>query len=182
MKIAVIVGSLRRESYNKTLARVLVAKLPSGIEAEYIDLADVPLMNEDLESAVPVAVAAAASQVAESDGVLIVSPEYNRGIPAVTKNIIDWLSRPSTGNPLASKPVAVAGVSSGPIKTLVMQSQLRPVLAHTGAIVMTGPVVGLTIGDDAMTKDGELSERTEEVVEKFIGAFLKHTSLYMEGR
>ncbi len=180
MKIAVIVGSLRAASYNKTLARVIVAKLPQGTEVEYVDLVDVPFMNEDLEAAVPEVVATAAEQVAHADGVLIVSPEYNRGIPAVTKNIIDWLSRPSTGNPLAGKPVAIAGISSGPIKTLVMQSQLRPVLAHTGAHVMTGPVLALTLGADNMAADGVLSTATEAVVDRFAAAMTQHIALYQE--
>ena len=178
--MAVIVGSLRKGSYNQTLARVIVAKLPQFTEVEYVELADVPFMNEDLEAAVPDTVAAVAKQVAQADGVLIVSPEYNRGIPAVTKNIIDWLSRPSTGNPLTGKPVAIAGISSGPIKTLVMQSQLRPVLAHTGAQVMTSPVLALTVGDDNMTVDGVLSESTGRVIDAFTEAFVKHIVLYRE--
>lgn len=85
MKLAVIVGSLRNESYNRALAGVLVNRLPSGVTAEILELADIPFMNEDLESNVPASVRRVANQVAQADGVMILSPEYNRGIPAVTK-------------------------------------------------------------------------------------------------
>lgn len=180
MKIVIIVGSLRKSSYNRTLARVLAERLPENVEIMWVDLFDVPFMNEDLETNVPASVRIAAEQVASADGVLIVSPEYNRGIPAVTKNIVDWLSRESTGNPLRGKPVAIAGISSGPIKTMVMQSQLRPVLAHTQAIVLTAPVVALTIGDANMTESGTLSDVTATHLDVFAEAFVAHVTLHTE--
>lgn len=180
MKIAVIVGSLRNGSYNRVLARELVARLPQATEVEWVNLIEVPFMNEDLELDVPESVQVAARQVAEADGVLIVSPEYNRGIPAVTKNIVDWLSRPSTGHPLKGKPVAIGGISSGPIKTMVMQSQLRPVLAHTQAVVLTAPVIALTVGDENMTASGGVSDVTARHLDAYIAAFMAHVERYTE--
>ena len=180
MKIAVIVGSLRNGSYNHVLAHALVERLPAGSEVEWLKLTEIPFMNEDLEAEVPEVVQLAAQQVAEADGLLIVSPEYNRGIPAVTKNIVDWLSRPSTGHPLKGKPVAIAGISSGPIKTMVMQSQLRPVLAHTQAVVLTAPVIALTIGDDNMTASGGVSDATARHLDAYIAAFMVHVERYTE--
>ncbi|MBH2007741.1 NAD(P)H-dependent oxidoreductase [Candidatus Saccharibacteria bacterium] len=178
MKLAVIVGSLRNESYNRALAGVLVNRLPSGVTAEMLELADIPFMNEDLESNVPASVRRVANQVAQADGVMILSPEYNRGIPAVTKNIVDWLSRGSTGHPLKGKPVAIGGISSGPIRTMVMQSQLRPVLAHTEAIVMTSPVLALTEGQDNMSASGELSDATAEHIKRYLAAVVQHVQRY----
>ncbi|QHN42534.1 NADPH-dependent FMN reductase [Candidatus Mycosynbacter amalyticus] len=180
MKIAVIVGSLRNGSYNHVLAHALVERLPAGSEVEWLKLTEIPFVNEDLEAEVPEVVQLAAQQVAEADGLLIVSPEYNRGIPAVTKNIVDWLSRPSTGHPLKGKPVAIAGISSGPIKTMVMQSQLRPVLAHTQAVVLTAPVIALTIGDDNMTASGGVSDVTARHLDAYIAAFMVHVERYTE--
>ncbi|KKW02761.1 MAG: hypothetical protein UY35_C0012G0026 [Candidatus Saccharibacteria bacterium GW2011_GWC2_48_9] len=182
MKLAVIVGSLRHSSHNLTLARVLVERLPADTETTWVDLRDVPFMNEDLEANVPSSVVRVADQVLQSDGVLIVSPEYNRGIPAVTKNIIDWLSRGSTGNVLRAKPVAIGGISTGPIKTLVMQSQLRPVLAHVGAVVLTSPVLALSVGEDNMTAEGVVSEKTSLHFDEFTRALLAHVSLYSEAQ
>ena len=180
MKLAVIVGSLRHGSHNLTLAHVLVERLPAGTETTWVDLRDVPFMNEDLEANVPGSVVQIADQISQSDGVLIVSPEYNRGIPAATKNIIDWLSRGSTGNSLKGKPVAIGGISTGPIKTLVMQSQLRPVLAHVGAIVLTAPVLALTVGEENMTAHGVVSEKTTLYLDEFMRTFLAHVRLYSE--
>lgn len=180
MKIAIVVGSLRSGSYNRMLAGALAERLPSGAEVSWMELAEVPMMNEDLESNVPETVRTAARQVAEADGVLIVSPEYNRGIPAVTKNIIDWLSRPSTEHPLQGKPVAIAGASSGPIKTMVMQSQLRPVLAHVRAEVMTAPVLALSVGDDTMTASGDVSDVTARYLDEYMAAFVRHIERYTE--
>jgi NAD(P)H-dependent FMN reductase len=180
MKLAVIVGSLRTQSYNRTLAGVLINRLPTDIETVVVDLVDVPFMNQDLEQDLPESVKRVASQVAAADGVVVISPEYNRGIPAVTKNIIDWLSRESTGNALKGKPVAIGGISSGPIKTHVMQSQLRPVLAHTGAIVLAAPVLALTVGDNNMTAEGEVSEATDRHLDSFVDAVISHVRLYTE--
>lgn len=180
MRLAVVVGSLRRESYNRILADVIVGRLAGDIEVIRVDASDVPFMNEDLETNLPGSVQRVAQQVTEADGLLIISPEYNRGIPAVTKNIVDWLSRESTGNPLKSKPVAIGGISSGPIKTLVMQSQLRPVLAHTQAHVMTAPVLGLTIGDANMMPNGTLSETTSKIVDAYVASMVQHIKLYTE--
>ena len=180
MKIAVLVGSLRRESYNQTLARVIESRLPDDVALDWLQLDDVPFMNEDLELNLPAGVQRIANQVAQADGLLVLSPEYNRGIPAVTKNTIDWLSRGSTGNPINGKPTAIGGATVSPIKTLVMQSQLRPVLAHVGAPVMTGPVLSVTIGEDNMTADGTLSESTAKFIDEFIAAMQKHISLYSQ--
>lgn len=177
MKIAILVGSLRKESYNKKLATALVEMLPARVSAEYIELGDVPFMNEDLEATVPAPVVRVAAQVQSADAVLIFSPEYNRGVPAVTKNIIDWLSRPSTGAPLAGKSVAIAGATSGPIRTLVMQSQLRGVLAHVGAHVMDSPALGVSYPAMA-DEDGALHDATAQFVERFVLAFVAHVELY----
>lgn len=182
MKLAIIVGSLRKESYNRVLAGVLINRLPSDVEVDILELADVPFMNEDLEQDLPESVRRIARSVATADGLLIISPEYNRGIPALTKNTIDWLSRESVDAPLQGKPVAIGGISNGGIRTMVMQSQLRPVLAQTGANVMTTPVLALTVGPDNMTSEGELSETTAQRVDAYIDAVLTHVALYTGGQ
>lgn len=178
MKIAIVVGSLRRGSYNKQLAEAMRAMLPDGAEADYVRLDDLPFMNEDLEHDVPESIRRVAAQVHDADGVLFVSPEYNRGIPSVTKNVIDWLSRPSADLALVGKPVAIAGATSGPIRTFVMQSQLRGVLAHVGAHVMDSPALGVSYPEMADTAG--LHEATEKFTQKFVTAFVRHVELYRE--
>ncbi|PID31390.1 NADPH-dependent FMN reductase [Candidatus Saccharibacteria bacterium] len=172
MKLAIIVGSIRKQSYNKKLAERIADRLPAGSDVEWVD-PNVPLMSEDLEpDQVPVEVRRAAEQVEASDAVLFVSPEYNRSFSGIIKNVIDWLGRESTGRSLRGKPAAIAGATTGPIGTAVMQSQLRPVLAHVGVDVVPSPAVLVTV-PDRMNENGELSEQTTAQVDALIAALMQ---------
>ncbi len=171
MKIGIIVGSLREQSYNAKLARAIADRLPNGTEVEWIS-ADVPLFSADLESETPESVRRAVEQVNASDAVIIVSPEYNRSFSGVVKNLLDWLSRESVGYPLDKKLGAIAGASDGQIGTAVMQSHLRPVLAHIGMDVIPLPEVFISV-PSRMSESGELTERTGKTVEKMIGYLLE---------
>jgi chromate reductase len=113
--IAVIVGSLRRDSHNRKLAEALarLAKPKAQLALSRID--DLPLFNEDLEPSPPAAVPRLKREIEAADGVLIVTPEYNRSIPGVLKNAVDWASRPYGKNSFAGKPGASIGVSIGTI-------------------------------------------------------------------
>lgn len=173
MKIAIIVGSLRAQSYNKKLAEYLTSTLAEGIEYEFLSV-NIPLMNEDLEQNVPELVRAEAQKARDADAVLIVSPEYNRGVPGVLKNLLDWLSRPSVGEPLKGKPGAIAGVSTGAIGTAVMQSHLRGSLAHMGVVVMPMPAVTMTVGTDKLSGEGEVLDPSKEFIQRYIDEFIKH--------
>lgn len=116
MHVLAIVGSLRTESYNRLLARHAQTLFDGRATFEILDYADVPLMNEDIEFPEPDAVGRVRSAVRTADALWIFTPEYNRGIPAALKNVLDWLSRSdgrgSTGAqlPLVGKPVALSGV------------------------------------------------------------------------
>lgn len=167
MKIAFIVGSLRADSYNKKLARAIANRLPEGTQVEWVS-PDVPLFSQDLEASIPESVQRAVAQVTASDAVIFVSPEYNRSFSGVLKNMLDWLSRESVGYPLDKKLGAVAGASDGPIGTAVMQSHLRPVLAHIGMDILALPEVFISV-PSRMTENGEVSERTAHTIDKMIG-------------
>lgn len=173
MKIAIIVGSLREQSYNRKLAEYLASILPNDVEYDFVSV-DVPLINEDLEKNVPEAVTIQAEKARNADAVLIVSPEYNRGVPGVLKNLLDWLSRPSVGEPLSGKPGAIAGVSTGAIGTAVMQSHLRGSLSHMGVVVMSMPAVTMTVGTQRLSTDGEVLEPSKEFLQKYIDEFIEH--------
>ena len=172
MKIAVIVGSLRKESYNRKLAEAIVARLPEGSSVEWVD-AQVPLFCEDDEATTPESVQRAVDQVVASDAVLFVSPEYNRSFSGVIKNLIDWLSRGSVGYPLDGKSGAVAGASMGPIGTAVMQSQLRPILAHIGMDILALPEVFMSV-PSRMSELGEPTERAAVALDTFVDKLLSH--------
>ncbi len=119
-KIAVLVGSLRDGSMNKMLAKNLEALAPEGTEFEYADL-NLPLFNEDIEPNFPQEAQAAKDVVERADGVLFVTPEYNRGVPGVLKNAIDWLSRPWGQNSFAGKPAGIVGATPSAVVRLSLR-------------------------------------------------------------
>ena len=114
--VTVLVGSLRADSVNRKLAETLSDLAPEGVELRIADNLDqLPFYNEDIDGAdVPAAAAALRHQVAESDRVLVVTPEYNATIPAVVNNAIDWLSRPYGQGALTGKPFGAIGVTPTP--------------------------------------------------------------------
>jgi chromate reductase len=157
MRILAISGSLRRDSHNTRLLRAAAQMLPPGAELELFDgLAAVPPYNEDddVEPA-PEAVQRLRDAIADSDALLIATPEYNASIPGVLKNAIDWASRPFPDNALRHKPVAVMGASTGLFGAVWAQAELRKALRHTGAHVLDDEVpVGRA--DQAFAPSGEL--------------------------
>lgn len=173
-KIAVLVGSLRNASYNKALARTIEEVAPEGIEFIHGDISVLPLFNEDLEAEYPTEASNLKEVIRNADGLLIVTAEYNRGIPGVLKNAIDWVSRPWDGQPLKGKPVAIAGVSSGKIGTAVAQSHLRQMLVYLEARLMGQPEVYAGPSATVFDESGNADEKTRQHLEKFIGSFVDH--------
>ncbi len=170
-KIAVLVGSLRADSLNKKLALNLEKLAPKGTEFEYIDLR-LPLYDTDLEVDFPKEAAQAKSVIADADGVLIVTPEYNRGIPGVLKNAIDWVSRPYGQNSLSGKPLAVAGASVGPIGTAVAQANLRQIAGHLNARLAGQPELYLGLAGGMFDENNELVADAKGSAEAFIENFV----------
>ena len=174
-KVAVIVGSLRRDSVNLHLAQAL-AKLAEGqLAFDFVDLSAVPLYNDDLWTDPPAPVLALKQAVADADGVLFVTPEYNRSMPAVTKNAIDWGTRPYGHNVWAGKRGALVGASPGAIGTAVAQSHLRSVLVGVGIALLAQPEVYFTakpglLGDD----HGVTDEKTRAFLAGFVTQFAQH--------
>lgn len=131
-----IAGSLRRESFNRTLLTAAGAHLPDHIELHHWDrLADIPPFDEDREHPVPAAVAELRDAIANADALLIATPEYNGSIPGQLKNAIDWASRPRGDSSLGGKPAAVIGASPTPHGATWAQEDLRRVLGIAGADV-----------------------------------------------
>jgi chromate reductase, NAD(P)H dehydrogenase (quinone) len=135
MKILGIVGSLRRDSYNAMLMRAAEELLPPDAELIVFEgLSEIPAYDEDLEDGpAPAAVTALKEAIAEADGVLFATPEYNGSIPGFLKNALDWVSRPFESNALRNKPVAVMGASTGMFGAVWAQADLRKVLGLIGA-------------------------------------------------
>ena len=137
MRILGISGSLRRDSYNRTLLRSARSELPDGVQlVEWDGLAGLPAFDEDLERTPPRSVLALRHAVAGADGLLIATPEDNASIPGALKNALDWASRPFPDNVLRQKPSLVIGASTGLFGAIWAQAQVRKALAASGALVL----------------------------------------------
>jgi chromate reductase, NAD(P)H dehydrogenase (quinone) len=167
-----IVGSLRRGSYNSQLAQSLAARAPDGFVVDvYNDLHAVPLFNEDLELAPPAGVTALRTAVAAADALIIVTPEYNQSIPAVTKNVVDWLSR-GTADSLTRKAVGILGATRGPWGTRLSQAALRHTLAACEALVMPAPQVYVRSAAESFDATGALIDaRLDASLQAYLQAF-----------
>jgi chromate reductase len=142
VEILGIAGSLREASYNRALLRAARELLPQGVELEEFDLRGLPLYDGDVEAAGdPGPVAALKEAIRGADALLIATPEYNRGVPGVLKNAVDWASRPPLASPLTGKPVAIMGASTGRGGTARAQDQLRAALEFSRANVIEQPEV-----------------------------------------
>lgn len=167
--VAIIVGSLRKDSINKHLAKALMRIGQDRFSFTLVDIADIPLYNGDLETNMPEAVTRMKEAVLAADAVLFVTPEYNRSFPGVLKNVIDWGSRPYGKNVWAGKPAALAGSSLGAAGTAVAQSHLRSVLVMLGMVLLGQPEVYIAHKQGVITQDGAV---TDENTEKFLSGFL----------
>jgi chromate reductase, NAD(P)H dehydrogenase (quinone) len=142
VKLLGIAGSLRQGSYNRSLLRAARELLPEGVELTEFDLRGLPFYDGDVEAAGdPEPVVALKDAIREADALLIATPEYNRGIPGGLKNAVDWASRPPLASPLAGKPVALMGASTGRGGTALAQQQLREALEFPRAVVLDEPQV-----------------------------------------
>jgi len=163
VRIAGISGSLRRASFSTALLKILAEKSQPAIEIKIVTLEDIPLYNEDLDSEPEIpAVAAFKRIIAESDGVLIATPEYNHGIPGVLKNALDWASRPVFESCFKHKPVSIISSSLAFTGGVRAQYQLRETLISMQAHLVMGPevVVGgihTNLADDAYTDKNGLT-------------------------
>lgn len=159
LRILGISGSLRRGSHNTSLLRAAAKLLPPGVELEvYEGLRDLPPYDPDRDTqpAEP-AVAQLRQAIADADGVLIATPEYNGSIPGLLKNALDWASRPFPDNVLRGKPVSVVGASTGLFGAVWAQAETRKVLGTIGADV-TDHELPIGQADTAFGEDGELVE------------------------
>lgn len=138
-KIAVLVGSLRKESFSLKTAKNLKGLSPESLSLEILNLHNLPLYNQDLEAAPPKEWKELREQITSADGVLFVTPEYNRSIPAVLKNAIDIGSRPKEANTWNGKPGAIISISPGQLSAFGANHHLRQVLVPVNVPVMAQP-------------------------------------------
>jgi chromate reductase len=156
-----IAGSLREASYNRALLRAARELLPAGVELAEHELRGLPLYDGDVEAAGdPTPVVALKEAIRGADALLIATPEYNRGVPGVLKNAIDWASRPPLASPLTAKPVAIMGASTGRGGTARAQEQLRSALEFSRATVLEQPEVLVPEAYLRFDGQGELADKS----------------------
>ena len=172
-KVAVFVGSLRKESINRRLALALEKLAGDRVKFDYIQIGDIPLYNQDHDSQFPAQGTRMKNQVRAADAVLFVTPEYNRSIPGVLKNAIDTASRPYGDNAFVGKPAAVVGTSIGAIGSALAQQHLRNVLVFVDLAVMPQPEAFLHFKEGLIEADGSISnEGTRQFLQGFVDKFL----------
>jgi chromate reductase, NAD(P)H dehydrogenase (quinone) len=171
-KVAVINGSLRKDSINKKLA-LAIAKLAAGkLDLTLIDIADLPLYNQDLEASFPAAATRVKSEIEAADAVLFVTPEHNRSISAALKNVIDWVARPYGKSSWLNKPGAVVGASVGPIGTAVAQAHLRAVALSQGIALLGRPEVYFLYKEGVFDAEHNVTDpQARQVLQGFVDAF-----------
>ncbi|MHB8860561.1 MAG: NADPH-dependent FMN reductase [Minisyncoccota bacterium] len=167
MNIIALSGSLREGSFNTALLRALPPLAPAGMIINIVEINAVPFYNQDDEATLFEEVRTLKDAIAAADGIILATPEYNRSIPGVLKNAIDWASRPYGQNSFAGKPVLLMGVSSGKIGTALAQSHLRQVLAYLEAQVIGQPELYLGPASDIFTEKGDLAnDSTKDLLAK----------------
>jgi chromate reductase, NAD(P)H dehydrogenase (quinone) len=175
-KIGYFVGSLSSTSINRVLSRALVRLAPEELEFTEIPIGNLPLYSPDYDNDYPPEALALKAAIADSDGILFVTPEYNRSIPGALKNAIDWASRPWGQNSFHHLPVAVIGTSPGQIGTALAQQSLRGVLSFCNARQMTAPEAYITFKPGLFGEDGEVTdESTAAFLTEFMEDFRTHT-------
>lgn len=170
-RVAIIVGSNRRDSINRKLAQALAKLGVDRFDATILRIDDLPLFNQDNEANLPPEVVRYKDELSRADGVLIVTPEHNRSIPTVLKNAVDWGARPYGKNSWAGKPAFITGTSPGAIGSAIAQQHLRSIMVSLGTILLGGEAY-ITFKPNLIDNDGNIGdESTRKFLQDFVGRF-----------
>ncbi|WP_434776905.1 NADPH-dependent FMN reductase [Neisseria sp. Ec49-e6-T10] len=173
-KIAVLVGSLRKDSYNRKVALELAKLAPASLQLEIVEIGDLPFYNEDLDNGTPPqAWQTFRNNIKNADGVLFLTPEYNRSVPAALKNALDVASRPYGQSAWDGKPAAVISVSIGAIGGFGANHHLRQSLVFLNTPCMAQPETYIGNIGSAFDDSGKLNERTAQFLQTIINEYSK---------
>jgi chromate reductase len=173
MKIGLVIGSLRRDSMSRKLAEQLETIAPASFEWSELAIGDLPLYNMDVEGDKPAAWQRFRDGVKASEGIVFITPEYNRSIPGALKNAIDVASKPNGQNLWPGKRTVVFAQSSGPLGGLAGSFALKQTLAGAGAVTMPHPEVYLSRIPTLFGEDGKLVPETQEFLRGVLTSFEK---------
>ena len=170
LTIAVLVGSLRKDSFNRKLADALSGLLPDDVRFDIQRIDDLPLYNQDDDDNPPEAARRLKQAITAADGVLFVTPEYNRSVPGVLKNAIDHASRPYGQSAFAGKPAGVLGVSIGAIGTACAQQHLRTILAYLDMPTLGQPEMFLA-ADKVLEEGGGIASGSRDFIQGWLETY-----------
>ena len=169
--IAVVVGSLRRDSFNRKLATAVVKLAPAEFSFRQLEIADLPLYNQDDDANPAEAVKRLKGEVAGAQGILFVTAEYNRSIPGVLKNAIDHASRPYGQSAWAGKPAGILGVSIGAVGTATAQQHLRNVLAYLDMPTLGQPEAFIQAKDGLFDEAGDIGPASKPFLQTWMDTY-----------
>lgn len=170
-RIAVVVGSLRRDSFNGTLAEALARLAPDDFAFSRARIDDLPLYNQDDDGAQAAPVQRLKAEIGAAHGLLFVTPEYNRSIPGVLKNAIDHASRPYGQSAWQGKPAGVIGVSVGAIGTALAQQHLRNILAYLDVPTLGQPEAFLQMKDGLFDDAGNIGAASRDFLQGWMNRY-----------
>lgn len=179
IKIAVVVGSIRKDSINRKLALALAGLAPAEFNFEDVRIDDLPLYNQDHDGSPSEQVKRLKTHIAGAQGVLFVTPEYNRSMPGVLKNAIDHASRPYGQSAWAGKPAGVIGASGGAIGTALAQQHLRNVLGYLDMPTLGQPEAFVQFKDGLVDTHGKITvEATQKFLQTWMGKYVAFVKLH----
>lgn len=171
-QIAVVVGSLRKDSFNRKLATAIVKLAPSEFSFKQVEIDDLPLYNQDDDAQQAPSVKRLKSEIAAAQGLLFVTPEYNRSIPGVLKNALDNASRPYGQSAWADKPADVIGVSPGAIGTAMAQQHLRNVLAYLDVPTLCQPEAFIQAKEGLFDSTGNIGPDSKAFLQSWMDRYI----------
>jgi len=171
-QIAVVVGSLRHDSYNRRLATAVSRLAPSDFLFEEVGIGDLPLYNQDDDAAPADSVRRLKAEIVAAQGLLFVTPEYNRSLPGVLKNAIDHASRPYGQSAWAGKPAGVLGASVGAIGTAMAQQHLRNILAYLDVPTLGQPEAFIHAKEGLFDEAGNIGEGSRKFLQSWVDRYV----------
>jgi chromate reductase len=172
IQIAVLVGSLRRDSFNRKLASAVALLAPPDFSFKQLEIGDLPLYNQDDDANQAESVKRLKAEIAAAQGLLFVTAEYNRSIPGVLKNAMDHASRPYGKSAWTGKPAGVMGVSAGAMGTSMAQQHLRNILSYLDVPTLGQPEVFIQAKEDLFNADGTLGESSRKFIQAWMDRYV----------
>ena len=169
--VAIVVGSLRKDSFNRAVAQAIAKLAPDDFTFKEVSIAALPLYNQDADGHEEEAVLRFRQEIAASDAVLFATPEYNRSVPGVLKNALDQGSRPWGKSVWPGKPAAIIGVSPGAMGTALAQQHLKSILSFLNMPTLCQPEIYLQFKEGLLDKNGNIGEASKGFLQGFMDAY-----------